>query len=277
MKLKNLAVMLLCSTALPAFSADIEIDGGTSVSNNNTSVSADNLKVGIDYSGNSLIITNNATVTVDNAYIGSDSSDENSLFITGSNSYLQASSTLNVVEKGTLDVTNGGWVYVGSMDTNAPASGGIRVGDTNGTASLSVESGTQITAENLLVGVQSDETGSVTLSGAETTFTLSNNLQLGTAGSNNTVTVGGGATLSIGDALQVGSTNGGNNHLYINDGGSVAILGATTITDGTTNSINVASGGTLSLSEGMDLDETSNGFNFKSVSALQLGGTLFAE
>lgn len=270
----------LCAALLfsPTIFADIEVDadGGASLEINGFSTNSTALKVGIDYSDSSLIVTNDGSITVNTVAIGSAASDRNSVLVTGSNSYIQAESSMTVGSDNTLDIDDGGWIFVGGLSTNIPASGGIRVGNTNGTASLSIASGTKATGANLLVGVQANETGTVTLSGAGAELTLAENLLLGTAGSNNTVTVENGAALNIGDALQVGSTNGGNNHLYINSGGSVSVSGSTTITDGSTNSITVGSGGHLSLSEGLDLDDSTNGFNITNGASLQLGGTLQA-
>jgi len=271
----------ISSTAI-ATTIEVDADGGATLLIDNIATNAQTLLVGTDNGGNSLIVTNSGSVTVDSASIGSTSFGNNTVLVTGSNSYMQAKTDLNIgispdSTGNELTVSDNGWVYVGDMTTNNPLGSGISVGATNETVTLSIGSGSTVDADNLLIGTQSNATGLVSLSGSDTSLSLANDLQLGTISSDNSLSVSNGAVLTIENDLLIGSASNTNNHLTVSSGGSVAILGTTTINNTSNNSINVNSGGRLSLSQGLDLDDDNDGYNINNGAALELNGTLLAD
>ncbi len=274
--------MLTLGINAVATTIEVDADGGAAVKFDNVATNAQTLAVGTDNGGNSLVITNGGSVTAGSTSIGSTSYGDNLLRVAGSNSYLQTRSSLNIgtasgSEGNRLQVEDNGWVFVGDINTNLPAGSGISVGTTNGTATFTIGSGSEIAANNLLIGSQSNAVGTVNLSGADSSLSLSGNLLLGTASSSNTLSVGNGSTLTIGNDLLIGSTLTAGNQLTITNGGSAVILGTTAINNATSNSVNVKSGGQLTMEQGLDLDDETNGFNIDAGASLELGGTVAAD
>jgi T5SS/PEP-CTERM-associated repeat protein len=240
--------VLVCVLALsPAANANtiaVDADGGATLIIDNTATNAQTLLVGTDNNNNSLIITNAGSLTVETAAIGSTDFGGDSVLVTGSNSYLQTRSRLNVgTASGSfgnkLTLTDDGWVFVGDLKDNLPSGSGISVGSTNAVAALYIGSGSQIAADSLMVGTQSNAPGLVSLSGSAATLSLSGDLQLGTASSDNSISIANGAALAVGNDLLIGSANTMNNELTINNASSAVILGSTTINNG---SLSIGSG-----------------------------------
>jgi T5SS/PEP-CTERM-associated repeat protein len=277
-----LSCMLALCPIAHANIIEVDADGGATLIVDNTATNAQTLVVGSDNANNSLIITNAGSVTVETATVGSTDFGGNSVFITGSNSYLQTRSELSIgtasgSEGNELSAVDNGWVFVGDLHGDLPAGSGISVGSTNAAAALNIGSGTQVTADNLMVGTQSNATGVVSLTGNAAILSLSGDLQLGTGSSGNSINVANGAVLTVQNDLLIGSTNTINNDLNINNGGSAVILGATIIENTSLNSINVNSGGSLAMSQGLDLDDDADSFNISQGATLELGGTVLAD
>ena len=274
MKLKSLVTILLCSAAVPAFSADIEFDDGQPVTIDGTTTNGTTLYVGRYTANNSLTITNGGSGVAETGFIGQNS-DNNSILVTGTNSSLQLTESLDIGLDGannTLQIENGGWVSIGA--TNGLA-GAISVGDTNGTASLTLGNGSSATADFLYVGTSSNESGNVTLTGSDTDLIISDTAYIGQSGSNNTITVSGGATLTVTNLLQIGSATSSNNVLNINNGGKAVIIGSVGIQNPGANQLNINNGGQLTYTGNADLDNAiDNGVNFKAGSTLEIGGAL---
>lgn len=274
MKLKHLVTLLLCSAALPAFAADIEIDNGLAVTVDGTTTNGSVLYVGRYADDNALTITNGGSVAADTGFIGQNS-DNNSVLLTGTNSSLQLAESLSIGQAGnnnSLALENNSWVSIGA--TNGVA-GAISVGDTNGTASLSIGNGSSATADLLYVGTATDESGSVTLTGSNTELTIADTAYIGQLGSNNTVTISGGAILTVTNLLQVGSAATSNNVLNINSGGKTVIEGAIDVQNPDGNQVNINNGGQLTYTGNANLDDAAeNGFNFAAGSTLEIGGAL---
>jgi len=276
-----LGLVLAIGTTATATTIEVDADGGATLVIDNIATNAQNLAVGTDNSGNSLTITNSGIVTVENASVGSKDMGDNKVLVAGSNSFLQAQSALNIgtasgSEGNQLTVSDSGWIFVGDHNSDLPPGSGIYVGSTNEAATLSIGSGSQVEADNLLIGTQSNATGSVSLTGADATFSLSDDLLLGTVSSSNSLNVANGASLTIGNDLMIGSTNNTGNQLTIGNGGSVVVAGITTINSPSNNVINVNSGGHLGLSQGLDLDDDTDGINIATGASLELGGTVLA-
>ncbi len=133
----------------------------------------------------------------------------------------------NVLENGTNQIVNTAW----TNDT-------VWVGQTTPSNRLSVVSGGAVFSTNVFVGATSnanDNTVSVTGTG---TWDIEDTLEIGT-GTNNTVSVGGGGLISVGD-LVIHS----NNTFNINDGGTFAV---STNLDVSTDGFNWNDGGHLSV------------------------------
>jgi len=275
MKLKYLAVLLLCSATLPAFSGNIELKNGTNLVIGTTTVSTNGsaLYVGRYDPDNVLTITNGGTVTAAEGFIGKES-DNNSALVTGTNSSLRLTESLTIGtgKDNSLVVEESGWVSIGA--TNGIA-GAISIGNTNSTAKLTLKNGGTASAEFLYVGTQTNESGSVTLSDSGTELNISSNAYLGTMGSNNTITISSGASMVVSNRLEVGSATSSNNVLSINSGGKVVIINEAKVINPTDNQIKINSGGQLTYTGDANLDNAAdNGFNFANGSTLEIGGAL---
>jgi uncharacterized protein with beta-barrel porin domain len=89
------------------------------------------------------------------------------------------------------------------------------IGDTTGTNQLHIHEGAILVSKNLLLA--SDQ-NTLTLSGSNTTAFISNDLFIGTNGSNNRVELSDNAALNVGRDLVIGSyTNGVDNELKLTD------------------------------------------------------------
>ena len=280
------AAALLCCSILTATQvrAAYEIDGGSQSETVTNSVSTNTVYVGRYNSDNSLTLSNGGMLDATTVNVGHvEPSGNNTLLVTGSNTLLQATKTLSAGAGGTgnaLTAQNGAWVVVGQQNlgvqTNV-AAGGIIVGNSDGSALLSLKNGSVGTAENLYAGIGASDGGKIELAGTDTRLDIANNFYLGYAGSSNTLTLSSGATLSVSNLLQVGSLAGKQNIMNINNGGKAIVIGTLDIIAPGTNSINIANGGHLAVSQDFNLDTAKDdGFNFKTGATLETGGILTA-
>lgn len=265
----TLALALLAASAA-AYAADLEIKNGSLVTIDGTTTNAGTLYVGRYDNGNRLVVTNGGTVGAATAYVGQ-YSDANTLLATGTNSALNVAGNLVVGESGkdnVLTVADGGEVNVGT--TNG-AAGAISVGN----ATFSAGGGATASADALVVGTVSNETGKAVLTGSGTELVLSGSAFIGTASSSNSVSISGGATLVVSNQLHVGSAATSNNTVTIGNQGEVRIIGGADVQNPGSNKVEIKSGGRLTYTGDANLDNAAaNGFDFQSGSTLEIGGNL---
>jgi len=279
MKLKHLltTALLLSSTTLSAIAADIVYDGGTSEPLT-TPTNGASLYVGKDNNGNILTVGNGGSISVTNAYIG-EYSHNNELLISGTNASVQISEELVIGAHGnnnSLTTEDGGWISIGSaFSTN---SAGISVGNTDATAQLTAQNGSTIETEVLYVGVESNETGSIELTGSGSKMTVSDSAYIGLEGSDNTFTVGSDTTLVVSNLLQVGSATSTNNTLNIERNGEAIMVGSVKIENPGKNSVHIKRDGKLTYTGNANIDAAgAAGFDFDSGANLEIGGALTYE
>jgi len=225
------------------------------------------LVVGRGGSGNSLLIEEGAQVFSMNGVIGQQSNAcNNAVSVVGSNSVWHNQHDLSLggrmvdyiknwnswewrietawADGGTgnsLTIQDGGWVLVGDVDTNnlpnIGTSGGLVVGDASGNAELIAANQSVIDTGYAILGLSSNESGTVTLTGG-TEMLVRDSLTVGHAGSGSTMTISDGATLNIGEVIAssggrinngslVVGLSGSSNELFITDGGRVESSGGT--------------------------------------------------
>lgn len=217
-------------------------------------VNSGHLVLGKNGTRNSLSVEAGGHVESESGFIGySYGADSNSVFITGTGSIWHNREALhlgghmsgiNWANGGTgnsLTVENGGWVLVGDVDTNhlpnIGTSGGLIVGDASGNPELIAANGSLIDAGYAYVGLGTNESGSMTLTG-DSEMVVRDSLTIGHAGANNTLTVSDGATLNVGQTVASGGgwinngylvvgRSGSSNELSITDGGQVESSGGT--------------------------------------------------
>jgi T5SS/PEP-CTERM-associated repeat protein len=207
------------------------LDGGITESVTNLwDLSGTNLTVGSTTADNRLIITNGGAVYNDTGYIGySPGADSNSVLVTGNGSVWQNYDGLylggyysgtNWVNGGTgnsLTVDDGGRVLVGNVGygnlPNLYGGGAIAVGDTNG-AEMVVANGSTVNSAYTFLGLGSNDTGSVLITGSNTTW--NGRFAIGYRGGDNTLTIDDGATVTNSD-MGFGGI-GGNSVLVTGEG-----------------------------------------------------------
>jgi T5SS/PEP-CTERM-associated repeat protein len=227
-------IIFFAAGLLPSFGIEAEItfnDGNSTnyIGNTNAAI---RLKVGSDEPGNYLYVTNGGLISVTkDVYVG-ESSTNNLLAVQGT-----------------------GRVIIGAVDTNNMTTGGIAIGDTNGVGRLKIDNDSFVETDYLYVGLGSNETG--------------------------TVTITGGGQLDVYEQLVIGTDANSNNVVNISDGGALFIEDVTTLviqnnSDATNNynELNVNADGQLLIGDDVvvdDLLDTDN-LNFASGAILGVGG-----
>jgi uncharacterized protein with beta-barrel porin domain len=284
MKLNMLKLLfiaaLVSSSALSAFASDITLEDGTplTIGVDIPTTNGATLFVGAEQSGNTLIVTNGGEVVVNTIHIGRyKGSDNNILKATGSNSIVRAASDVNIGQSGAenqLIIEDNAQMLIG-VDAIDPAYGAaIAIGNTNGTAKLSINNGSIVYTDNLIAGSRTNDSGKITLNGNSSELNINNNAYIGLAGSGNLITISGG-TMTVSNLLQIGSADGSNNVLRINQNGTVIIAGsATNINSDAGNQLHL-NGGSLTYVGNAELAKADErGFIIESGSTLEIGGTL---
>ena len=173
--------------------------------------SSGNLYAG--YNGNgTLTIENGSAVSNTNGYIGFNAGSTGAATVTGAGSswtssntlfvgtYAGSSGTLNILDGGTVNDTNGliansagptGSATVSGSGSTWANSGNIAVGD----GTLTLESGGTITDVDANIGNTAGTNGSATVTGSGASWTSSGAFNVGNNG-NGTLTVSSGATIS---------------------------------------------------------------------------------
>ena len=165
---------------------------------------APRLFVGIDKANNHLSLDSSSNVEIDRLVeVGQQSKATNSL----------------------LSVDAGGLLVIGAADTNnMPVRSGILVGDTAGEGKLKMGYDSNVTTENLYVGIGSNETGKVTLHNGGLLEVTGSMVVGATNSTDNIVTVGGGGKLLISETSslvinnQDGATEDLNKVVFSSDG-----------------------------------------------------------
>ncbi|VGO21347.1 autotransporter family protein [Pontiella sulfatireligans] len=273
------AVLVLSISALSAFGGDIKFDSGQPASIEGAITNGTTLFVGEYANNNALTISNAGGVSVANAQLGQ-FSDNNSILVSGELSSLQVEEKLTIGQAGddnSLTAADGGWIVVGESDPGLllGVNTGIMVGNTNGTAQLSTGEGSSINADFLYLGAGSNDTGRIDLSGSGSQMTVADTAYVGYEGSGSELLVGGGATLTVSNLLQIGTGANSNNVLNINSGGKAVIAGTVAVNNPGENTINVNSGGRITYTGNANLDNAAAlGVNFNTGSTLEAGGEL---
>lgn len=184
------------------------------------------LAVGLQGSGNYLSVNSGGVVVSQSGVIGRDDvSNGNEAVVSGAGSLWHNREALylgmskgggtNYYEGGTansLTVSNGGWVFVGDVDTNnmryVNSSGGVAVGDSTGMAEMVVANQSIVTSGGSVIGLGTNDTGSVLVTGQGTEWNLTGSLPtlppspgalyVGHHGSSNRLTIADGAKVESG-------------------------------------------------------------------------------
>ena len=266
---------------------------------------ANAIHIGASNSLNTLDIVAGATVNAQDLYVGGiDGVSNNVVTVTGENSLLSISNSATVGAGGnSITVENGGWLAVGeSTTTNLPPStgGAIAVGNSDGSASFTVGESSSAEAGYIYIGAGTNDTGSIAISGSNTTLSATQDLVVGVYGSSNTLSIADGATASgnliIGqnagansnsvtiagtdssvdaNEITIGAEMNSGNTLNLNDGALLTLNGSLNIASN--NALNINDGGTFKSTGDFNLThQSTNGFNFNSGATLEVGGMLTA-
>ncbi|MCF7848392.1 MAG: autotransporter domain-containing protein [Kiritimatiellales bacterium] len=127
-----------------------------------------------------------------------------------------------------LAVENGGWVFVGDVNTNhlpdIGNAGGIAVGDSSGAAEMIVGNGSTVSSGYGYIGLGANESGTVTVTGVGSVWSNSASLYVGYDGSGN--------NLEIREGGRVESSGGYVGYSETADGNAVTVSGAGSVWDG---------------------------------------------
>ncbi|MEE9367536.1 MAG: autotransporter domain-containing protein [Pontiella sp.] len=266
---------------------------------------ANAIYIGASNSLNTLDIVDGAQVTAQDLFVGNNAGvSNNAVTITGTDSRMNVQNNVFVGAGGnTIQVENDAWLAIGELgNTNLPSStgGAISVGNDSGTAILSVNENSSVEAGSIYLGVSSNHTGLVAISGSNATLSASQDLVVGVDGSSNTLSIADGAKAS--GNLVIGMNDGANsntvnmagtdssfeaasitiggdhnfgNMLNLTNGAMVVLTGDLNIA--TNNALNVNRGATFKTTGDFNLTSRStNNFNFNEGAALEVGGTLIA-
>ncbi len=235
-------------------------DNGTVETNSTPTTYNSSVVIGSENPGNGLVINNGATVSAPDVLMGDFSSSSNNL----------------------LSVQDNALFLIGDTTTNGLTTGGIVVGDSSKTATLDARNNATIETDYLYIGLGTNDSGSVKLSGAESEFNISQDAYVGDAGSTNSIDLSEGASLNIEGTLNVGSGGGSNNHVNIHADSSLSLNTTNQINvanpEDNDNSISIKQNGTLKIGGDVDtatLEEL--GVDLAKKSTLQVGGILEIE
>lgn len=273
------------------------------VSGNNSTLTALSAQINADGKENSLTISDGGRADISNAVTLGGKGIDGALTVTGNNSVLSAALATADGKGNTLKAENNGAILLGAMDTSSIPTfegGIIAVSSSNTLATLSITNGASTESDQGLIGIASNETGMVTISGSKSKWDTQN-LQVGVHGSSNVLSIIDGGTITASnvvvgsnaeatdnsisitgmdsklttDFLSIGTSNNIGNKVNVGDGALLTI--GETLSFNTNNTLNIKNGGTLSMENDFNLyDAETNGFNFNSGATLQVGGTLTA-
>ena len=242
--------------------------GTLTLKNDATGSFASSLQVGenADSSG-TLRVESGATLNTGNIYIGNQAGATGQATVTGSGSQWIGSNQLNVGLRGagSLTVSDAGVARFGAID----------IGRANGASgSVLVESGGSLTVTGMVTaGYDAGATGSITVTGANSSFSA-DALSLGSSGLGSlTVTDGGRATVNY---IASSQSNGSAAHIILSGTGSLlkALNGGVSLGYGadTSSSLTISNGAMLeTVAGGLDLDHGSTTTVTGSGSKLMVG------
>ena len=171
----------------------------------------ENLVVGEEGSSNRLEVLDGAVVSAYAVVVGlSTTATHNAVLVSGENSRLQVQNALmlgghysgtNWVDGGagnSLTVEDGGWVVIGDVNSNSLSGvrAGLVVSDADGLAELLVANGSTVNAERLFIGVGTNESGRVEITGSNTVWNGSSVSIGGLYGSENELVISDGAQVN---------------------------------------------------------------------------------
>lgn len=235
---------LLCTILAASINSDAAgefpfYDGGIHSITNDQPPTTDALWLGDSAANTLLQIQTNAVVEVGRVnMVGHDNVVTNRLVLED-NSRLVAGST-------TFTTTNAASLIVGSdADEGVP--------------SIAMDNAARIEAENLYMGAEANDSGSIRLEGEDTTLAISGTASVGAAGSENTIDISGGATFKVEGTLDLGSATTSNNVISAGNGGTLFVGSVTDINvigfESQTNQIVIKDGGTLEVGGDLDTED----------------------
>lgn len=235
-------------------------DSGTVVTNGADTPYSSSVIIGSENPDNGLVINNGATVSAPDVLIGEFTSSSNNL----------------------LSVQDNGLFLIGSTSTNGLPTGGIVVGGSSKSATLSANNNATLETDYLYVGFGTNDSGTVEVSGSGSEFNISEDAYIGYAGSTNSIDLSGGAALNIEGVLNVGVNGGSNNHVNVRADSSLSLNTTNQInvvnSEDNDNSISIGQNGTLKIGGDVDTATLEGlGVDLAKNSTLQVGGTLEIE
>jgi T5SS/PEP-CTERM-associated repeat protein len=228
-------LFLLCATLAVCFRVDAATEfpyyngGSHTIITNETTT--DSLWLGDTAANTSLQILSNAVVVADRIDMnGNDNVVTNQLL-------LKESSQL-IIGTTTFSTTNPASLVVGS-DSDA------------GIPSVSMDNAARLETENLYLGADSGDTGSIVLTGEDTILVVSDTANIGIEGSDNTIDISDEAVFKVEGNLNLGSATSTNNVITAKSGGTL-FVGSLTDIDITgyetqTNQVVIKKNGTLEV------------------------------
>lgn len=237
--------LLRISTLALAAALGAPIAHAQTVINNQTvtvppsSISPGSIVVGSTGTGE-LNIVSTGVVTTNLSTLGESAGSTGTVNVSGTGHWNSNAITVGAYGTGTLNVTAGGGVtgyagasigrYAGSSGTVLLSGAGstwtssadVTVGE-QGTGSMTVSEGAELTATNIIVGSSTGSTGTFLLTGSDSEVTLSSSLYVGYDG-DGTFNVTDGATLTVTGGIYVGYSEG--QGVFNVSGGSTVISGS---------------------------------------------------
>lgn len=248
-----LTVLLLAGRSL----ANPFDDGTLNTVTNDTDFGS-GLYVGSENPDNTLMVSNSATVKAQRVTIGEFEASTNNL----------------------LSIAGDSLLLAGTSDTNGLTTGGIVVGDSDGKPAITVNHASTLEGEYLYLGLGTNDSASMKLDGELTKVNIAQDAYVGYAGSTNTLDIGAGANLSVGNMLTVGSLSGSNNHVNVSGTLSVGSTNNIQVVEQEEykNGIIVKSGGTLQVRGDVDTETLEGlGVDMRNRSTVELDGNLTLE
>jgi T5SS/PEP-CTERM-associated repeat protein len=227
----------------------------------------------------SLKITNGAVVNSgSHTHIGQQASSHGTTILDGTGSMLTTSNNLYIGNSGSgsLAVTNGAvasstcFTNIGSAagsngiatangaDSKLISASSLNIGN-SGTGSLAITNGATVgSGTYTYIGVNAGSSGTVTVSGADSSLTSGGDLRVGSAGTAS-LTVTNGADVSSAGSIVVGNSAGSRGTASIDGMGSSLISGSTLTVgsaNGSTGNLTVSNGGTVQTAGTMRIAHT---------------------
>ena len=214
------------------------------------------LYIGVQNPDNTLLIESNATVSATDVVVGQLSSSTNN----------------------TVSVIGDALLIAGDATTNGLTTGGVIVGGADSDAALSINNDSSLDTEYLYVGFGTNDSGQISLTGEGTELVVAQDVQIGSAGSTNSIDISDGAALSVDGTLTVGSVSSTDNQVNVASGGNLSVNETNNIVvvnPDDDNGVAVRGGGTLQVGGDVDTGTLEDlGVSLSKNANLEIGGEL---